>query len=136
MDTTTTYKTGYAWGYIHWIHPQPELCIKELHFFKGGATSFHSHTERNETLFISSGRFRIRILYPESGITDTQDVGIGTRVFIRPNTHHQITAITEGTIIELTKNYNENDIVRYERPSLIDDGNTETGLSSQAHRMS
>lgn len=113
MDYDIVYKTSHSWGYIHWIRAHIELCVKELHFYKDGATSFHSHKVRNESLFILSGKFSIYVKDVESGYTDTQEFSTGMNVFILPNIMHQITAITEGTIIEITKGYDENDILRY-----------------------
>lgn len=94
------------------VRPAQDVCVKELHFFVGGKTSLHSHAYRSELLHVTSGLFLIRVVNPITKITQEATYGPSMKIALSPGSLHQITALQEGIIVEVTTNYNETDIIR------------------------
>lgn len=56
-----------GWGTEYVYALGPSYCGKILHFAKGGRTSFHFHTRKDETLFAQSGDFKILFINTMNG---------------------------------------------------------------------
>lgn len=113
MDLMKPYKKAEQWGHSQWIYCGKDVFVKELFFIAGRRTSMHSHERRYERLYVSSGSF---IILTQSGRQFENKVHEGDMVAISPGTYHQIIALTDGKITEITSDYDENDIVRVESP--------------------
>ena len=115
----------HTWGQETRLEQREDIVVKHLDFFAFGITSLHKHKKRQETLFISSGSFRIRWLCPYTEeyqvlVVENQNISIT----FEPNTLHQIEALTDGIIVETSRFYEEFDIERIPtaRPSYYDLG--------------
>jgi mannose-6-phosphate isomerase-like protein (cupin superfamily) len=115
----------HAWGREIRLAEREDIVVKHLEFFARGITSLHKHAKRQETLFISSGSFRIRWLCPYMNdytelIVENENISIT----FEPNTLHQVEALTDGIIVETSRFYEEFDTDRVPtpRPSFEDLG--------------
>jgi mannose-6-phosphate isomerase-like protein (cupin superfamily) len=95
-----------SWGYEFVITNNSKYCGKILHFNKGKKGSLHYHKIKRETWYINSGKFLIEIennfILAEPGM-----------VFdLPPYTKHQVEAIEEGDIFEVSTQHNDGDTYR------------------------
>ena len=112
MMSNRTSRTAHVWGYSYLIRAGQDVCVKELHFLVGGKTSLHTHAYRTEILHVTSGLFLIRVIDPTSRITYEATYGPSMKVTLYPGRAHQITALQEGILVEVSTNYSETDIIR------------------------
>ena len=107
----------HTWGREIRIKQTEEMVVKHLEFFARGITSLHKHQKRQETLFISSGLFRIRWFCPYTDeYQDLLNETANISITFEPNTLHQIEALTDGIIIETSRFYDEFDTDRVPTP--------------------
>ncbi len=89
-----------VWGYEKTIINTEKYCQKILHFYKGGSCSLHYHGIKEETWYVQSGEFILTYKNLETGDTYSDILFPGVAVRIPPCNPHQVTAITEGEILE------------------------------------
>jgi quercetin dioxygenase-like cupin family protein len=115
----------HMWGRETLLKKTENMVVKHLEFSARGITSLHKHGKHQETLFISSGSFRIKWLCPYT--EQYQDLVVENNnisITFEPNILHQIEALTDGIIIETSHFYEDfvTERVPTPRPSFDDLG--------------
>ena len=88
------------WGYeLHWAKTD-RYVGKLIHVNKGHALSLQYHNQKDETIFLHSGKllFEIEI----DGKLTEREMTPGERVHITPKTVHRMTAIEDSDIFEVS----------------------------------
>ena len=86
------------WGYeLHWAHTD-RYVGKLIHVNAGHALSLQYHNQKDETIYLHSGKLLFEI-DEGSGLT-TREMNPGERVHITPKTVHRMTAIEDSDILE------------------------------------
>jgi len=95
-----------TWGYELVIQNNKKYCGKILFFEKGKKGSLHYHKLKEESWYINEGKFLItienEILLAEKGMT----------INIPPYTKHQVEALEEGSIFEISTQHFDEDTYR------------------------
>ena len=107
-----------GWGYELWLTNNDKYCGKILHFNAGKRCSLHYHQLKHEHFYVSSGMFIVRLKSP----TDIWYDGIEERILytgdvleIPPLLVHQMIALPESEIVEISTQHFENDSYRVAR---------------------
>jgi quercetin dioxygenase-like cupin family protein len=95
-----------VWGKEVIIHNSNLYCGKILEFKKDYYSSFHYHTEKTETWFVLSGTLSLQ--YEGNSRTLTPN----SIVHLPPYTLHQLFALTDSIILEVSTPHNDNDTIR------------------------
>jgi len=98
-------KTDKAWGYEKLLVHTDKYMTKELFLREGFQTSFHHHDEKDETMYIQSGRGYVKLE------DDVIYFSKNDRVRIKPKTPHSIVALENTVIFEVSTPF-LNDTVR------------------------
>lgn len=113
FHTTEPEKHKKGWGYELWLTNNEKYCGKILHFYEGKQCSFHYHKKKHEHFYVLKGNFTIKLswnndrdnaeeLFLYSG--DVIEIPVGLR--------HQMFALTEGELIEISTEHFEDDSYR------------------------
>jgi oxalate decarboxylase/phosphoglucose isomerase-like protein (cupin superfamily) len=113
LAETYTHKRG--WGKEVWVENIPEYCGKFLHVDKGKCGSLHFHGNKCETMYLLSGKVRLRMVDPEKGSFYFVDLEPGDSIFIPRLQVHQIGAEEDSVIIEFSTMHEEDDSYRVEK---------------------
>ena len=93
------------WGYeLHWAKTD-RYVGKLIHVNAGHALSLQYHNQKDETIFLWSGRMLFEIGPPGSLGNDPlvkQEMKVGEAVHITPHTIHRMTAIEDCDIFEVS----------------------------------
>lgn len=88
------------WGYeIHWAKTD-RYVGKIIHVNAGHALSLQYHNEKDETIYVSSGRMLFEI--EEGDRRVTREMRPGEAAHIQPRTIHRMTAIEDTDILEVS----------------------------------
>jgi mannose-6-phosphate isomerase len=88
------------WGYeLHWAKT-PRYVGKIIHVNAGHALSLQYHHEKDETIYLWSGRLLFEI--HEGAGRIQREMHPGDRVHITPKTIHRMTAIEDSDIFEVS----------------------------------
>ena len=108
-----------GWGYEDWIANSKDYCGKVLHFNKGKRCSIHFHKIKDETFYLLSGRLEIKLSDSESeyakGKIKTIIMEKGDVLHIWLGRVHQMKAIEESDLIEISTQHFEEDSYRIEK---------------------
>lgn len=104
------------WGYELWITNNEKYCGKILFIKKGKQCSWHYHVVKDEVLFVKSGELLFRVLDKEAG-TEEEEVllGAGEAWHVRPGVIHQMTALEDVEIFEISTQHFDEDSYRLEK---------------------
>ena len=92
-----------GWGYEKWIANSPEYCGKLLFIKKTKRCSWHYHKLKDETFYITEGRFQLDWVDTKDASTKTVFLESNDTWRIPPMVPHQVTCISHGgTIIEVS----------------------------------
>ncbi|MDA1306594.1 MAG: cupin domain-containing protein [Acidobacteria bacterium] len=99
------------WGYeLHWA--RTDLYVgKVIHVNKGHALSLQYHNQKDETIFLWSGKILFEI--DVDGTLVGREMLPGESVHVTPKTIHRMTAIEDSDIMEVSTNHLD-DVVRLE----------------------
>lgn len=97
--------TGYVekgWGHELIWATNDKYCGKMMHFKNDAMFSMHFHSEKDETWYVLTGKFKVEWI-------DTKDASIHEKI-LGPNAvwhnpplmPHRVTCLEEGTIIEVS----------------------------------
>jgi quercetin dioxygenase-like cupin family protein len=108
-------KVPKAWGEEVILHNNDGYCGKLLRFRKGGKFSMHFHSEKTETWYVNSGEFTLT--YINTDTADKLDFKLvkGDIVHVERNTPHQLEALVEGEIFEVSTPHMDKDSYRIEK---------------------
>ena len=91
-----------GWGHEVQIINTDKYCSKILHFNQGGISSFHYHIDKCETWFLAKGTIKIKSINPDSAEEYELILQEGNMIDIPRGTIHQVEAITEADIFEVS----------------------------------
>jgi mannose-6-phosphate isomerase-like protein (cupin superfamily) len=105
-----------GWGYELWIVNNDKYCGKILHFYPGKRCSFHYHKIKHEHFYVSYGMFQIRLANTEKEVytlkTTEKTLYAGNVIEIPTGLIHQMIALVESEIIEISTQHFEDDSYR------------------------
>jgi len=102
-----------GWGYELWLVNGEKYCGKILHFFRNKKCSFHYHKLKAEHFYCASGKFLLKLSWGDD-ITEAVEVVFekGQVVEIPIGLRHQMIALEEGELIEISTQHLEDDSYR------------------------
>ena len=88
------------WGYeLHWAKTD-RYVGKLIHVNRGHALSLQYHNQKDETIFLWSGKLLFEI--EENGTLVGREMSPGEAVHVTPKTVHRMTAIEDADIFEVS----------------------------------
>lgn len=103
------------WGCEIILHNRLDYCGKILKFHEGGMFSFHYHLEKTETWFVNKGTFILNYIDTTNAEKYTTQISEGDIIEIEKGTPHQLIALTDGEIFEVSTMHYEHDSYRIEK---------------------
>jgi mannose-6-phosphate isomerase len=100
------------WGYELLYALTDRYCGKVIFIRGGEALSLQFHREKDETLYVQSGRVEFEIGDPGKAV-DTEVVGPGRAFHLQPGTVHRLRALEDTVVLEVSTTELD-DIVRLE----------------------
>ena len=88
------------WGYEIWWAKTERYVGKILHINAGHALSLQYHNQKDETIFLWSGKLLFEI--EENGKLVSREMSPGESVHVTPKTVHRMTAIEDADIFEVS----------------------------------
>ena len=101
-----------GWGEEIVIENNDMYCGKVLVFKEGCKFSMHYHMNKDETWYVEEGEFIYRWIDTEIGQINEDQLSEGDVVRQRPGQPHQIKALTDGRIIEVSTHHEDSDSYR------------------------
>ena len=90
------------WGYeLHWAKTD-RYVGKVIHVNAGHALSLQYHNQKDETIFLWSGRMLFEIREQDEGELIKREMQPGQAVHVTPKTVHRMTAITDCDVFEVS----------------------------------
>lgn len=106
MSTVTRYKghVPKGWGYEYIFATNDLYCGKLLHFSKAGNKfSMHFHKNKDESWYVQSGSFTLKMIDTQDGSVREQTLNKGDAIRIFPLEVHQLIALEDDSeIIEVS----------------------------------
>jgi quercetin dioxygenase-like cupin family protein len=116
-EITDCCKIPKGWGHELIIHNCEEYCGKILVFKAGCEFSMHYHIKKQETWYVNKGRFIFSWIDTEKGETKTETMKEGDVVTIYRGMPHQLKAVDDGEIFEISTQHFDSDSYRIWRGS-------------------
>lgn len=101
-----------GWGHEIIFENNELYCGKLLVFNQGAKFSMHYHMIKDETWYVQEGVFLYRWIDTETAEVQTQTLNVGDSVRQRPGQPHQLIAMTDGTIYEVSTTHFDSDSYR------------------------
>lgn len=101
-----------GWGYERIIVNNEEYCGKILVFEKGFSFSCHYHILKQETWYVNKGRFNFWWIDTEKGEKLLRILEVGEVVTIPRGLPHQLEALEDGEIFEISTQHFDSDSYR------------------------
>ena len=108
-------KVPKGWGEELIIENNEMYCGKLLIFKKGCRFSMHYHLIKDETWYVDKGEFIYRWIDTETAETIEQKLKPGDVVRQRIGQPHQLIALTDGTVFEVSTQHFDSDSYRVVR---------------------
>ena len=105
-------KVPKGWGEELIIENNEMYCGKLLIFKKGCRFSMHYHLIKDETWYVDKGEFLYRWIDTETAETIEQKLKPGDVVRQRVGQPHQLIALTDGTVFEVSTQHFDEDSYR------------------------
>lgn len=104
-----------GWGLeIHLVN-NDKYCLKYLIFFKDKSFSWHKHVIKQELWFCMWGKFECVINTENNEFFDYFIFKTGDKIEIKPNIEHQLKALTNSIIVEVSTTDFPEDSIRIEK---------------------
>jgi len=100
------------WGEEVIIHNGEDYCGKILRFNKSAKFSMHFHIKKAETWYVSKGSFRIRWIDTKNATEHEQILHEGRIVEIGRGDPHQLIALEDSEIFEVSTQHFDDDSYR------------------------
>jgi mannose-6-phosphate isomerase len=111
LDTKSPLRVEKPWGYeLHWAATD-QYVGKLIHINKGHAVSLQYHNQKDETIFLFSGKLLYEIQEGEELVK--LEMKPGDRIHVPPPTVHRMTAIEDCDVFEVSTPHLD-DVVRLE----------------------
>lgn len=101
-----------GWGKEVIIENNELYCGKLLVFNKGAKFSMHYHLIKDETWYVDKGEFLYRWIDTKTADVIEQKLVVGDTVRQRPGQPHQLEALTDGVIFEVSTTHFDEDSYR------------------------
>lgn len=101
-----------GWGEEIIICNHELYCGKILVFKKGAKFSMHYHMLKDETWYVNKGEFIYRCIDTETAEVSEIKISKGDTVRQKPGQPHQLEALTEGEIFEVSTQHFDSDSYR------------------------
>jgi quercetin dioxygenase-like cupin family protein len=101
-----------GWGHEVIFENNELYCGKLLVFKKGCRFSMHYHMIKDETWYVQEGEFLYRWIDTETAEVVTETLVVGDSVRQLPGQPHQLEALTDGTIYEVSTQHFDSDSYR------------------------
>lgn len=101
-----------GWGSESWLCNNDEYCGKLLYFMEGSEFSNHFHIKKRETFFVLTGELLFKYIDLETAEPMEQKISQGDSIEIPRCVPHQIKALTDATIIEVSTHHEDSDSYR------------------------
>ena len=108
-----------AWGSEEWVVNRPDYCLKILRFNKGGQFSYHFHDLKTETWYLQSGQILLKTKDLQSSKdyeykldANFRHINFDGIIHVPRLVPHQITAIEDTVILEVSSTHYETDSFR------------------------
>jgi mannose-6-phosphate isomerase-like protein (cupin superfamily) len=113
-STDNSIITEKGWGVEIELHNNL-YCGKILRFKKNGMFSMHFHGEKTETWYVNKGEFVL--VYVDTKLADKHSVklSVGDIIDVDKYQPHQLIAVTEGEIFEVSTEHHDYDNYRIEK---------------------
>ena len=105
-------KVPKGWGEELIIENNEMYCGKLLIFKEGCKFSMHYHLIKDETWYVDKGEFIYRWIDTDTAETIEQKLKVGDVVRQRVGQPHQLIALTDGTIFEVSTQHFDEDSYR------------------------
>jgi mannose-6-phosphate isomerase-like protein (cupin superfamily) len=105
-------KVPKGWGEELIIENNDKYCGKLLIFKAGCKFSMHYHMIKDETWYVDKGEFTYKWIDTETADTIEINLKPGDIVRQRPGQPHQLIAITDGIIFEVSTHHEDSDSYR------------------------
>ena len=112
-------KVPKGWGEELIIENNEMYCGKLLIFKKGCRFSMHYHLIKDETWYVDKGEFIYRWIDTETAETIEQKLKPGDVVRQRVGQPHQLIALTNGAVLEVSTQHFDSDSYRVVRGDVI-----------------
>jgi len=101
-----------GWGHEIIFENNELYCGKLLCFKKGAKFSMHYHMIKDETWYVQEGEFIYRWIDTESAKVNEQILKVGDSVRQRPGQPHQLEALEDGVVYEVSTEHFDSDSYR------------------------
>ena len=101
-----------GWGNELIIENNEMYCGKLLRFKGGCKFSMHYHMNKDECWYVEDGEFIYRWIDTEIAEMNEVELKVGDVVRQRPGQPHQLEAIIDGTIFEVSTHHEDSDSYR------------------------
>tara|TARA_R110001583_G_scaffold52091_3_gene162048 strand:- start:6682 stop:7074 length:393 start_codon:yes stop_codon:yes gene_type:complete len=105
-------KVPKGWGEEIIIENNEMYCGKLLKFKKGCKFSMHYHLIKDETWYVNEGEFIYRWIDTDTAETIEQKLKVGDVVRQRVGQPHQLIALTDGVVFEVSTQHFDEDSYR------------------------
>lgn len=112
VHTCSECKIPKGWGHELIIHNSEKYCGKILVFNKGCKFSMHYHLIKQETWYVNKGSFIYHWIDTEKGKEHINIIGPGDVVTQYPGMPHQLEALEDGEIFEISTQHFDTDSYR------------------------
>jgi len=97
------------WGHEIWMVNNEKYCGKILHFDKNAKFSMHYHLLKDESWYLSYGKLIFRWINTKNAIVKEEEFNKGESIHIPPGLPHQLEALEETEIIEISTQHFDSD---------------------------
>jgi quercetin dioxygenase-like cupin family protein len=101
-----------GWGNEIIFANNEKYCGKLLNFTAGKKFSMHYHLLKDETWYVSKGSFLLHWIDPATAVTHTESLQVGDVIHNLPGYPHQLEALEDATIFEVSTQHFDNDSYR------------------------
>ena len=101
-----------GWGNELIIENNEMYCGKLLRFKGGFKFSMHYHMDKDETWYVEDGEFIYRWIDTKTAEIKERELKVGEVVRNKPGQPHQLEAITDGVIFEVSTEHKDSDSYR------------------------
>ena len=108
-----------GWGHEIIFENNEKYCGKLLVFKKGCKFSMHYHMIKDEAWYVQEGEFLYRWIDTETAKVVEKKLFEGDTVRQLPGQPHQLIAITDGTIYEVSTQHFDSDSYRIEKGNTL-----------------
>lgn len=103
------------WGWEIILHNDEDYCGKILKFKDGAKFSMHFHLKKKETFYVVKGEFLLKFIDTDNATHYEKRVSAGSVIEINQGDPHQLIALTEGEIVEISTQHYDDDSYRIEK---------------------